>query len=174
MKPIRPLVENRAASDGTTNKIRCGLPFSSTRKSSAARSGHEAARRFPHADVKGDEIDAALNVCGRSLASLGANRAASSNAAVALFDSETVPCSQALSGGDHSFFLSFANPRKRHTLASLSPHRQATMRSRGAQCERSSAQGGSRDAHFAVTVYSRAILASEGAGSRHGSGSPRG
>lgn len=31
------------------------------------------------------------------------------------------PCSYASSRGDHSFFLSFANPRKRHTLASC-PH----------------------------------------------------
>lgn len=51
-------------------------------------------------------------------------------------------------------------PTKEAYTYQLSPHRQATMRSHGAQCERSSVQGGSRDAHFAVTVYSRAILAS--------------
>lgn len=80
MKPIRPLVENRAASDGREqDSLR--LAVFEHHEVVCGEVGHEAARRVPHADVKGDEIDAALNVCGRSLASLGANRAASSNAA---------------------------------------------------------------------------------------------
>ena len=67
------------ASHGTTNKIRRG----DHQEVVCGEVGHEAARRVPHADVKGgDEIDPALlNVRGRSLASLGANRAVSSNAA---------------------------------------------------------------------------------------------